>query len=98
MDVLNVEDKGESVAKGDVEEEEEEENEKDDKNGDEEVHEEGTGRISRARMFPVGHSGVSVLTVASLRGTSWPEEAGKRLLSPHRLLLQAAEGGVLLRR
>lgn len=52
MDVLNVEDKGESVAKGDVEEEEEVGKEKDDKNGDEEAREEGTGRISRARMLP----------------------------------------------
>lgn len=48
MDVLNFEDKGDSIGKGDMEEEEEgeEENEKDGKNGDEEVQEEGIGMIN----------------------------------------------------
>lgn len=64
MDVLDVEDKGDSIAKGDVEEEE---REKDDKNGHGEVQEEGTGGNNRARMFLIAHSDVKVLTFASLR-------------------------------
>lgn len=56
MDVLNFEDKRDSIGKGHVEEEEEE---KDDKNGDEEVPEEGTGMINQARMFLIGLSGAN---------------------------------------
>lgn len=59
MDVLNSEDKGDSIGKADVKEEEEE-NGKDDKNRDEEVQEEGIGMISQASMFLISHSHVSI--------------------------------------
>lgn len=58
MDVLNFEDKGDSIGKGHVEEEEEEENEKDDKSGDGEVQDGGTGMISQAKTLLIGHSDV----------------------------------------
>lgn len=58
MDILNFEDKGDSVGKADVKQEEEE-NGTDAKNGDEEVQEEGAGMISPARMFLIGRSDVS---------------------------------------
>lgn len=59
MDVLDSEDKGDSIGKAEVKEEEEE-NGKDDKNRDEEVQEEGIGMISQASMFLFGHSDVSI--------------------------------------
>lgn len=80
MDVLNVEDKRDSIGKGHVEEQEEEK--KDGENGDKGVQEEGTGTINQARMFLFGLSDVndSLLLLSDQSAAQKQQETGS---SPH---------------